>query len=65
MGKHYRRALALLRSTELIDEDAQARYLAARCLAETSSWEECLAVLGDDSNGINNSVRLLADSLIE
>lgn len=47
MGQQYRRALMLLRSTELMDEDAQARFLAARCLAEVHDWEECLSVLGD------------------
>ena len=45
MGKQYRRALTLLRTTELVEQDAQARYLAARCLAEVQDWEECLHVL--------------------
>ena len=40
----------LLRTTELIEEDAQARYLAARCLAEVRDWDECLSVLGDSGN---------------
>ncbi len=46
MGKQYRRSLAIIRNSGLIEADIQCRYLAARCLAEVRDWEECLIVLG-------------------
>ncbi|KAK9823965.1 hypothetical protein WJX72_006697 [[Myrmecia] bisecta] len=50
MGKQYRRALMLLKRSELVDADVRFRYLAARCLAECHDWEECLAMLGGWEN---------------
>lgn len=46
MGKQYRRALLLLKSSELINEDVRFRYLAAKCLAACKEWEECLNMVG-------------------
>lgn len=45
MGGQYRRCLALLKSSGLL-ENASIRFLAAKCLAAASDWEECLVVLG-------------------
>ncbi|GBG90194.1 hypothetical protein CBR_g50375 [Chara braunii] len=47
LGKHYRRALHLLRQEHLLAADARFRYLAAKCLEEVKEWDECLALLGD------------------
>ena len=46
VGKQYRRALALLRESELVEADIRCRYLAARCLAEIMEWDECLNIMG-------------------
>ena len=60
-GKHHRRALTVMRGAGLVDggdnpaRDVPAvrknaprfRLLAARCLAATREWDECLAALGD------------------
>jgi anaphase-promoting complex subunit 6 len=60
-GKHHRRALTVMRGEGLVDggdvpaRDVPAvrknaprfRLLAARCLAATREWDECLAALGD------------------
>lgn len=46
-SKQFRRALHLLRRDRLLDVDFGFRYLAAKCLAEVSDWEEALSVLGD------------------
>jgi len=53
MGKQWRRALALLRDAGLIESSLQCRYLAARCLAEVSDWDDVLNVLGgwDETDG--------------
>ena len=45
MGGQHRRCLALLRGAQLLD-DVRFLYLAAKCLAATGEWEECLTVLG-------------------
>jgi hypothetical protein len=45
MDGQHRRCLALLRSAQLLD-DVRFLYLAAKCLAATGEWEECLTVLG-------------------
>lgn len=52
MGKQYRRALTLLKGTDLVEQDVRFRYLAAKCLVECQEWEECLKMVGgweDDS----------------
>lgn len=52
MDKQYRRALTLLRGTDLIEQDVRFRYLAAKCLVECQEWEESLKMVGgweDDS----------------
>ena len=52
MDKQYRRALTLLRGTDLIEQDVRFRYLAAKCLVECQEWEEALKMVGgweDDS----------------
>lgn len=52
MDKQYRRALTLLRGTDLVEQDVRFRYLAAKCLVECQEWEECLKMVGgweDDS----------------
>ena len=46
VGKQYRRALALLKASELVEADMRCRYLAARCLANTKEWDECLSIMG-------------------
>ena len=46
VGKQYRRALALLKESELVEADIRCRYLAARCLAEIMEWDECLNIMG-------------------
>ena len=45
MDGQHRRCLALLRGAQLLD-DVRFLYLAAKCLAATGDWEECLTVLG-------------------
>ena len=51
MDGQHRRCLALLRGggdggdVGLLD-DVRFQYLAAKCLAATGAWEECLGVLG-------------------
>eukprot|EP00808_Paulinella_micropora_P009539 g24322.t1 len=49
-AKQYRRATHLLRRKGFLAPTAPrtARYLGALCLAESSEWEECLAVLGEE-----------------
>lgn len=52
MDKQYRRALTLLKGTDLVEQDVRFRYLAAKCLVECQEWEECLKMVGgweDDS----------------
>ncbi|KAK9847452.1 hypothetical protein WJX84_003493 [Apatococcus fuscideae] len=46
LSQQYRRALWLLRNTDMVKMDLRFRYLAARCLAEVGDWEECLGTLG-------------------
>ena len=46
VGKQYRRALALLKDSELVEADIRCRYLAARCLAAVQDWDECLSIMG-------------------
>ena len=46
LSQQYRRALWLLRNTEMVKVDLRFRYIAARCLAEVGDWEECLGTLG-------------------
>ena len=46
LSQQYRRALWLLRNTDMIKVDLRFRYIAARCLAEVGDWEECLGTLG-------------------
>ena len=46
VGRQYRRALALLKESELVEADIRCRYLAARCLAAVKDWDECLAIMG-------------------
>lgn len=46
MDKQYRRALTLLKGSDLIEQDVRFRYLAAKCLVECKEWEECLAMVG-------------------
>lgn len=45
MGGQYRRCLALLTSSGVL-ENTRMRYLAAKCLAAAADWEECLTMLG-------------------
>jgi len=46
VDNQYHRCLHLLESRrELIDLDMRFRLLAARCLIEAKSWEECVAIL--------------------
>jgi hypothetical protein len=46
MDKQYRRALTLLKGSDLIEQDVRFRYLAAKCLVECREWEECLMMVG-------------------
>lgn len=46
VNRQYRRCLHLLRATDLTSKDIRFRYLAARCLAESKEWDECLETLG-------------------
>ncbi len=46
MDKKYRRALTLLKGSDLIEQDVRFRYLAAKCLVECREWEECLMMVG-------------------
>lgn len=46
VNQQYRRAFDLLKRSELLEQDPRCCYLAALCLAETRSWEECLNILG-------------------
>ncbi len=50
MGGQHRRCLALLRGggggDDRLLEDVRFQFLAAKCLAATGGWEECLGVLG-------------------
>ncbi len=46
VGRQYRRALALLKDSELVEADIRCRYLAARCLAAVEDWDECLTIMG-------------------
>ena len=46
MDGQHRRCLALLRGGDGLLADVRFQYLAARCLAATGGWEECLTVLG-------------------
>lgn len=56
MSKQYRRALSLLKKTGLHEQDLRCCYLAALCLAEIGSWEECLSTLGgwDEQEVLDN-----------
>ncbi|CAD7705302.1 unnamed protein product [Ostreobium quekettii] len=47
VSKQFRRAIVLLKAESLLEKDQRFRYLAARCLAESKEWDECLQVLGD------------------
>lgn len=44
--RQYHRCLKLLQTSDVVDKDIRFRYLAARCLAETKDWEQCLELLG-------------------
>ena len=51
MDGQHRRCLALLRGAgggggDGLPDDVRFRFLAAKCLAATGAWEECLGVLG-------------------
>ena len=49
MDGQHRRCLALLRGgggDDRLLEDVRFQFLAAKCLAATGGWEECLGVLG-------------------
>ncbi len=46
MDKQYRRALTLLKGSDLVEQDVRFRYLAAKCLVECQEWEECLMMVG-------------------
>lgn len=46
MDKQYRRALTLLKGSDLVEQDVRFRYLAAKCLVECQEWEECLMLVG-------------------
>ncbi|CAA7402376.1 unnamed protein product [Spirodela intermedia] len=47
LGRHYRRALHLLNSSQIVFRDLRFRYLAAKCLEELKEWHQCLTMLGD------------------
>ena len=47
--KQFRRALTVLRKNKLETTSPRFRYLAAKCLAECSEWDECLAMLDDEA----------------
>ncbi|XP_072974279.1 anaphase-promoting complex subunit 6 [Typha angustifolia] len=47
LGRHYRRALHLLNSSQIVLRDLRFRYLAAKCLEELKDWHQCLTMLGD------------------
>ncbi|KAJ6845057.1 anaphase-promoting complex subunit 6 [Iris pallida] len=54
LGRHYRRALHILNSSQIVLRDLRFRYLAAKCLEELKEWHQCLTMLGDakvDDNG--------------
>ena len=64
MNKQYRRALNLLKTSDLIEQDPRCRYLAACCLAEIMDWEECLSMLGGwDDDDVMTSLKQLVMSL--
>ncbi|KAK9790319.1 hypothetical protein WJX73_003955 [Symbiochloris irregularis] len=63
MGKHYRRALALLQFADLVEQDDQARYLAAKCLAEVGNHEECLTMLGEEAGSSSQSADSMGSSI--
>ena len=42
----YRRALVLLRATQLIEGSLEGRLLAAQCLERIGDHQECLTLLG-------------------
>ena len=62
MDKQYRRALTLLKGSDLIEQDVRFRYLAAKCLVECKEWEECLTMVGgweeDSLDNIDMQVKL-------
>lgn len=64
MDKQYRRALTLLKGSDLIEQDVRFRYLAAKCLVECQEWEECLMMVGgweeDSLDSIDMQVNCLA-----
>lgn len=47
LGRHYRRALHILNSSQIVLRDLRFRYLAAKCLEELREWHDCLAMLGE------------------
>ena len=47
--KQFRRALTVLRKNKLETTSPRFRYLAAKCLAECSEWDECLAMIDDEA----------------
>ena len=48
-SKQFRRALTVLRKNKLETTSPRFRYLAAKCLAECSEWDECLAMIDDEA----------------
>lgn len=44
-GQH-RRCLQILNNAGVVERDIRFRYLAARCLAASKEWDECLEMLG-------------------
>ena len=46
VDNQYHRCLFLLESRNYLDVDVRFRLLAARCLVATSSWEDCIQILG-------------------
>ncbi|KXZ51181.1 hypothetical protein GPECTOR_13g668 [Gonium pectorale] len=47
-ARQFQRALSLLRTSNVVEQNAEFTYLAGCCLAEAGEWEEVLALLGDD-----------------
>ncbi|EPS72438.1 hypothetical protein M569_02320, partial [Genlisea aurea] len=47
LGRNYRSAFHLLKSSQIVLRDLRFRYLAAKCLEELKEWDKCLLMLGD------------------
>lgn len=59
LGKHYRRAVHLIRRYNLVNADVKFRYLAAKCLEEVKEWEDCLTMLGDGEVDEDGNIAIL------